>query len=72
MSPEGTLGIKCRPAGRTLEHQHRMVEEQSQQLLSIIMMSDVVSIRVEIGINNHGPILTSLAGVNPVATTVFG
>ena len=72
MSPEGMLGIKCRPAGRTLKHQHRMVEEQSQQLLSIIMMSDVVSIRVEIGINNHGPILTSLAGVNPVATTVFG
>ena len=35
-------------------------------------MSDAVTIRVEIGINNYGPILTGLAGVNPVAMTGFG
>ena len=33
MGPEGTLGIKCRPAGHTHEHLYRMVEEQSQQFV---------------------------------------
>jgi hypothetical protein len=41
-------------------------------MLSIIVMSDVIAIRIEIGINYYGPILTGLAGANPVATTVFG
>ena len=41
-------------------------------LLSIIVISDAVAICIEIGINHYGPILTGLAGVNPVAMTDFG
>ena len=45
---------------------------RANSFLSIIVMSDVVAICIEIGINNYGPILTGLAGVNPIATTGFG